>query len=185
MARYQNRTKSRHLRPWTLELGALSLLLAAGALSAWWSLRQADQHHRLDLLRQASLTAEAIDVRRLESLHGSEADLAHPEYARLKRQLSAVRSARPDCRFLYLLGRSKSGAVFFYLDSEPAGSRDYSPPGQVYQEASDTLRSVFETSQPVTEGPDSDRWGTWVRALVPLVDWKTGEVVAVLGSDVR
>ena len=185
MGRYQNRTKSRHLRPWTLELGALSLLLAAGALSAWWSLRQADQHHRLDLLRQASLTAEAIDVRRLESLHGSEADLAHPEYSRLKRQLSAVRSARPDCRFLYLLGRSENGAVFFYLDSEPAGSRDYSPPGQVYQEASGALRSVFETSQPVTEGPDSDRRGTWVRALVPLVDWKTGEVVAVLGSDVR
>lgn len=185
MARHQDRTKSRHLRPWTLELGAVSLLLAAGALFAWWSWRQADQHHRLDLLRQAALVAEAIDVRRLESLHGSEADLAQPEYARLKKQLAAVRSARPDCRFLYLLGRRESGAVFFYLDSEPAGSRDYSPPGQVYQEASDTLRRVFETSEPVTEGPDSDRWGTWVSALVPLVDWKTGEVVAVLGCDIR
>ncbi len=185
MARHQDRTKARHLRPWTLELSAVSLLLAAGALFTWWSLRQADQHRRLDLLRQAALVAEAIDVRRLESLHGSQADLAQPEYARLKKQLAAVRFAHPDWRFLYLLGRRESGAVFFYLDSEPAGSRDYSPPGQVYQEASDTLRRVFKTGQPVTEGPDSDRWGTWVSALVPLVDWKTNEVVAVLGSDVR
>ncbi len=64
------------------------------------------------------------------------------------------------------------------------GSTDYSPPGQVYSEASATLLNTFSSGKEITEGPLSDRWGTWVSGLFPITDPMTGKVVAVLGTDI-
>jgi PAS domain S-box-containing protein len=36
----------------------------------------------------------------------------------------------------------------------------------------------------MTEGPSSDRWGTWVSGIIPVIDPATGNVIAVLGMDV-
>ena len=47
--------------------------------------------------------------------------------------------------------------VRFLADSEPPGSADESPPGQVFEEASDVLLGVFLSGQPAVEGPVSDR----------------------------
>ena len=69
------------------------------------------------------------------------------------------------------------------MDSEPPESKDYSPPGQVYEEAPAGDRRVFDTRVQEAEGPVTDRWGTWISALVPLIDPATGEVIAVLGMD--
>ncbi|MBM3163010.1 MAG: response regulator [Chlorobi bacterium] len=73
---------------------------------------------------------------------------------------------------------------FFYADSEPPGSPDISPPGQVYTEASASLRNVFTSGKASVEGPLPDRWGVWVSGFLPLTDPASGKVVAVLGMDV-
>ncbi len=54
------------------------------------------------------------------------------------------------------------GSVFFLVDSEPPESEDYSPPGQTYPEASAILLNTFVSGKETTEGPLTDRWGTWV-----------------------
>ena len=82
------------------------------------------------------------------------------------------------------MGRKADGAVFFFVDSEPDGSRDCSAPGQVYEEVPAADRRMFDTGDAVVEGPVGDRWGVWVSALTPLVEPGTGAVVAVLGMDV-
>ncbi len=61
---------------------------------------------------------------------------------------------------------------------------DYSPPGQVYDEASDVLRSVFSTREPTIDGPYTDRWGTWISGLAPILDPDSGKVIAVFGFDI-
>ncbi len=63
-------------------------------------------------------------------------------------------------------------------------SEDYSPPGQVYPEASAILLNAFTSGKETTEGPVTDRWGTWVSGLVPITDSRTGEVIALLGTDI-
>ena len=95
-----------------------------------------------------------------------------------------IRSTDPLIRFVYVLGQRPDGTVFFFIDSEPPESEDYSPPGQMYPEASATLLNTFTTGMETTEGPDADRWGTWVSGLVPITDPQTGEIIAVLGTDV-
>ena len=69
-------------------------------------------------------------------------------------------------------------------DSESPESKDYSPPGQGIPEASASLLNVFSSGKEMIEGPQSDRWGTWVSGLVPITDTTTGKVIAVMGTDI-
>ena len=57
-------------------------------------------------------------------------------------------------------------------------------PGQVYPEASAILLNTFVSGKETTEGPLTDRWGTWVSGVVPIRDAASGRVIALLGIDV-
>jgi PAS domain S-box-containing protein len=98
--------------------------------------------------------------------------------------MTRIPAGDPDIRFAYLLGQRPDGTVFFYTDSASSDSADYSPPGQVYSEASAALLDTFSSGKETTEGPLTDRWGTWVSGLVPVTDPVTGKVIAILGTDV-
>jgi PAS domain S-box-containing protein len=159
-------------------------VLFAGSLCIWWLSFQADRQMRGELLNQTYMVAGAVNMEHIKALSGTAADLDVPEYLRLKEQFAAVRDTEPKCRFIYLMGRSADGSVFFFVDSEPAGSEDESPAGQVYAEVSAQYLRTFETKTVLVEGPVSDRWGTWISALVPLTDPQTGDLIAVLGMDI-
>jgi PAS domain S-box-containing protein len=156
-----------------LMAGLLLAVLVGGALLAWWSVRQADQEMRATLLKEARMVVQAVNVESVRAFTGTRADERSPDYQRLKEQMVTLRAANPQYRFVYLLGRKPDESLFFYVDSEPVGSKDYSWPGQIYGEATDTERRVFATRTAEVEGPSSDRWGTWVSALVPVLDPQT------------
>jgi PAS domain S-box-containing protein len=162
----------------------IGVVLIAGALFAWSMAARADRQMRADLLQQTRLVAHAVSLGHVQALTGTPADLDSPAYRHLKEQLSLVKQASQKCRFVYLLGRQTDGTLFIFVDSEPAVSKDYSPPGQVYDEASEGLRRIFGAKAGITEGPATDRWGTWVSALIPLTDPATGAMVAVLRMDI-
>ncbi len=164
-------------------IGTLVGIFLGGFLFSWWTIRQSDRYMRKDLLYQARLVAQAVDVRRILSLSGSDADLAAADYLQLKEQLAFTGKTITDCKFIYLLGRRENGSVFFFADSEPPGAKDESPAGQLYEEIPDEDLRAFEEKRALTTGPASDRWGTWISALVPLIDPDSGKLVAVLGMD--
>jgi PAS domain S-box-containing protein len=164
---------------WIITAGVIAVI---GAVTAWTAQR-ADTNLRAGHLLLARQAAQAISVDRIKSLSGSEADLNSPEYLHLKKQLARMRHADPRCRFLYLLGQRPDGTVFFYVDSEPIGSVDESPPGQTFEEASEELLKLFTNRQEFTEGPVTDQWGTWISSLVPITDPETDALVAVFGRD--
>ncbi len=159
-------------------------VLAAVVLFTGWVAGMAERQMRADLLQQTRLVAQAVEIEHVLPLTGTETDLESPHYHRLKEQFTAVRSANPQCRFVYLMGRKADGTVFFFVDSEPAGSKGYSPPGQVYDEVQAGFLRVFDARSAAVEGPVTDRWGTWISALVPLDDPQTGAVIFVLGMDI-
>jgi PAS domain S-box-containing protein len=165
-------------------LAVIVVFLAAGTVLTGWVFRLEDRRMREDFLIRARILKNMIDPRHISRLNGSEADLVSPDYQRLKEQLTLARSSSPECRFAYLMGRKPNGEIFFFMDSEPPHSKDYSPPGQVYTEISQPMRDVFVTGKEVVVGPASDRWGQWVSAAVPVTDPQTGRLVAVLGVDI-
>lgn len=175
------------LSSFRLTRGSLALLLvgvAGGAVCVVDGSTGRSRDARQFSQANALLVAQALNLAEIKALAGSEADLGRPEYGRLKEQLIAVRMADPKCRFLYLMGRKSDGAVFFYVDSEPAGAKDYSPPGQIYTEIPNGISGCLQTATTAVEGPVADRWGVWVSALVPLTEPSTGALVAVLAMDV-
>jgi len=177
-------TTSRKKRVFVWGIVALVVVLGVGVVLTWRALQRADQELRGTLLQKARLVAGAMNVDRVRALLGSEADVEKAEYARLKSQFAAIKAGHGECRFIYLMGRSPRGEIFFFVDSEPADSKDCSPPGQVYGEASEGCRRVFDTGIPAVVGPTTDRWGTWVSAFVPVKDPQTGSLLSVLGMDI-
>ncbi|NCA82318.1 MAG: PAS domain-containing sensor histidine kinase, partial [Opitutae bacterium] len=164
-----------------LAAASVALIVVATALAA----RRADRLLRADLLLQARLVAQAVDLNAVRALAGTDADLASPDYWRLKNQLMSIVQANPKCKWFYLMGRKTDGTVFFFVDSEAPDVEDASPPGQLYEEASEGCHLIFVDPTAFVEGPIPDRWGVWVSALVPMIDPETGSVTAVLGMDIE
>ncbi len=163
---------------------AIIVILASGIALTLWTAQREDSQLREDLLTKTRLVHSGISTGHVLALTGSDSDLLSPDYTALKEELLKVRSADPLIRFVYLMGQRADGTVFFFADFEPPGSEDYSPPGQVYPEASAILLNTFISGKETTEGPLTDRWGTWVSGFVPIGDTGTGPVIALLGIDV-
>ena len=115
-------------------------------------------------------------------LSGIPGDLEKSEYIMTKQSLTRLVGATNPYRFAYLM-KERAGEVIFLVDSESPESPDYSPPGQVYYEADDALWDVFRSGETMLAKPTTDRWGTWISALVAIKDPISGETIAVLGLD--
>ena len=171
-----------HKRWYTRGIWVL-VVLAMVLFSVWFAYR-ADQEMRDNLAMQATIAAKGMNIAALKKLTGTPLDAESTEYKRFKEELASIRSAYDHYRFLYMMGMNENGQIFFFVDSEPESSKDYSPPGQFYKEPTPELIQIFQDKKPFVEGPVDDSWGTWVSALSPIVDPSSGKVIAVLGLDI-
>ncbi|MCP3900225.1 MAG: hypothetical protein GY707_10995 [Desulfobacteraceae bacterium] len=130
------------------------------------------------------MIARSINIERIEKLKGNNSDLKSQNYLRIKDQLLQIRKAHSTCRFLYLMGRNNKKEVFFFLDSQPTNSKDYAPPGLIYEEVSDEYLNAFNTGKEYTVGPIKDRWGASVTSLVPIYSKEKNKLIAILGMDI-
>jgi PAS domain S-box-containing protein len=165
--------------PWVAFV--IFILVTLGVLGTWWTSKYVDREKREELLNQALLVKQAVNVQVVKTFTGTNADLNSANYQQLAEQLSIILKTKNNCRYLYLLGRNPDGSVFFFLDIDEV---DKAKPGEVYHEASKALKEIFDKGNSLVEGPLPDKWGTWVTALVPVNDDQTGKVIAVLGMDV-
>jgi len=118
----------------------------------------------------------------ITSLSVSDEDLENPKYLMIKRSLERLIESTDSIRFAYLLCE-RDGQIVFMVDSELAGHPDYSPPGQIYEEATDLDWEPFRIKKTVLTGLETDRWGTWISVLVPVIDPANDKIIAVLGLD--
>lgn len=150
-----------------------SVLLFTVVLIASWSFVAAfsdygENEERQALLAMTSAAAASFDAANVSNLKGSADDLNTPEYAQVRASLKRIHAAVENARFAYLMALRNDNVVFL-ADAEEPNSPDYSPPGQVYTEATPLLRGIFVNRTAATEGPMTDRWGRWVSGLTPLL----------------
>lgn len=162
----------------------MMLIIWTGVLGAIFAGISTDIRSKDYLKGRAVTIADTLPVSEIESLEGSSADLNTTAYRDLKDRLQRVRRDQPDLTFAYIMGRDGAKHVFFHVDSESPDSKSYSPPGQVYGEASEKLINGFDGSETFIEGPTRDRWGMWISALAPVVDSRTNQTIAMVGIDV-
>ncbi|MEI7597555.1 MAG: PAS domain S-box protein [Bacteroidota bacterium] len=161
----------------------LLLLIITGAGFTWVAAYNTKRDLKNDIKLAAKVISAMLNQNRIKNLTGTIADTANPDYKRLKEALAAGLKTIDKSRFVYLMG-IKSNKVFFYVDSEPAGSKDESLPGDIYTDAAESLINVFSTKEEAVEESLVDQWGTWSSAFVPIKDIKTGKLIAVLGLDI-
>ncbi|WCJ61019.1 CHASE domain-containing protein [Fontisphaera persica] len=175
--------KLRSFKPWILFGIAFLALLFLSLVLGGLLVQRTDRYFRLNIQEAAEMAAQTLPLDDIRSLMGGAKDLDNPVYARLKAQFQMFQKAQPGCRFVYLLGRRPDGQLFIFLDGEPPDSPDYSPPGQAYTEAAPGYHEVFKRWTPQVIGPVTDRWGTWVTALIPVNAGRMDGVPVVLGVD--
>ncbi len=167
-----------------IQLLVMSMIILLGWVAVNAVGTQQDGKERTRIREFASRFASTINPLRLANLAGDETDLTSPDYKWLKTQLSTMRVSMSGIRFFYLMRLTTENKAIFLVDSEPPGSKDESPPGQVYDEASPQFLASFSTGEFVVELL-SDRWGNFLSASAPIRDMRTGEIIALLGIDIN
>jgi len=162
---------------------AIALVLAiagtAVVVRTWRvSLRStADEAMRLAMAAEVGFQRAPLSMLRAES-----SDLQLSEYWDIKHSLEDLVAQKNEIRFAYIYIQ-RDGKIYMLVDSESPESPDFSPPGQEYWEATEETWRPFQTGEALLTRPSTDRWGTWVSALVPMKDAGSGEVIAVFGID--
>lgn len=161
----------------------VTIIVVGSLLMAFLNVVIADDEQRKTLQDRAKTIAYALNSSDIATLSGTAADQTTSAYRELKSRLTALKQASADIRGVYLAG-IRQGTVFFFVDSEPPSSPYFSLPGESYPEATTAFKNLFSGSPALVEGPLTDRFGSWVSGLAPVVDLQTGRAVAVVGIDV-
>jgi PAS domain S-box-containing protein len=165
-----------------LQKTVLFLILISGIIYiqyTWVKFKNSQTNEALQIARSIEATFPKEELKELEA---KPTDIDKPQYQVVKKTLKSIIHVNPKARFAYIFTK-RNGKIYFFADSEPAESKDCSPPGQEYTEADEASYNAFNTGKEIISPPYTDRWGTWVSALIPIKDETTGKIIAVYGMD--
>lgn len=158
------------------------VILVSGALFVRFTWINFKDDKSDQVLHIARSVVAALPKGDLEALDAKPGDIDKPQYQHLKNILKAIIRVNTKARFAYIY-TEQNGKLYFFVDSEPADSKDCSPPGQEYSEADNVYRQPFKTGKDIVTNPVTDRWGTWITVLIPVKDEVTGKTTAVFAMD--
>lgn len=137
-----------------------------------------------ELITQAKQASLFIDAEDVSTFRKDASDLNSDNYTNILNKLVSFRELNPEIRFLYILGYDQNlNKQFFFLDTEPVNSSEYSPPGQIFEDTRPVDIEHFLKGESYVDGPYKDSWGDWYSAYAPILD-ASGNTVALLGIDV-
>jgi PAS domain S-box-containing protein len=149
-------------------------------------LRFAWNRYEKNASKEAVMLAQSLESllhpEHIAELTGTTDDLDDSDYIMSKKSMVNLVKTTNPIHFAYLL-QERNGSIIILMDSEEPDSQDYSPPGQIYEEADESYFVPFTTGNTVLTDPVTDRWGTWISVLVPVRDPSTDTIIAVLGID--
>jgi PAS domain S-box-containing protein len=161
----------------------LLFILLAGV----WGFRERqsviDNDIRIELVSQAVALSRTIRPDQVTVLSFTAADKDRTEFQRLRQQMIAYQSIT-NFRGIYTLALRDGQLIFgpeSYADDDPQAS----PAGTVYEDPSEEDFAIFQTGTPLVQGPVEDEYGSFVSALAPVLDPRTGEVLLVVGIDIE
>ena len=160
------------------------LTLVIGALITFFVAKAQDTEMRDNLITYAATIEKSIDWRsHAPILNTNPNQIKESDLAELETQLNRACKANRDCHFIYMLYRDKED-VKFLLDASPQPPSEISHLGEVFAEANAEIKDGLRTRKALVQGPVTDRWGTWVSALIPISITLTTSNFVMLGVDV-
>jgi PAS domain S-box-containing protein len=160
----------------------LFLILILGMLYlhyTWVRFRNDQTDEVLQIAKSIEATLPKEGLRMLEAKPN---DVYKPQYQALKNTLKEIIRVNTKARFAYIYTK-QNGKIYFFADSEPEDSKDYSPPGQEFSEANIAYNAIFDNGKEFITKPVTDRWGTWISVLIPIKEETTNKTIAVFAMD--
>jgi signal transduction histidine kinase len=162
----------------------IAVIILAGLIGAGYLAYLEISGEQERLLDRASTIGRLMSPNDILQLKGDVNDLKTENYAVVKELLQDVKKVNPDLHFAYIARLNDHNQVYFAVDAEPDNSAGFSPPGQIYGDASIAFENIFKSGKPIVEGPAKDGWGYWYSGLAPIFsDESYTKVVAVVGID--
>lgn len=146
-----------------------------------------DTQERKELSLLGKIISMTVKEEAINSFKGNSEDFNNPYYNLIKERFTAIGDINEHVRYIYIFGK-KNDDLFFYLDSEPhrfiSQGMTTSNPGEIYVDNTGSVENIFKNGKAMTVGPETDKWGTFVSSLIPIIDSETGKTIAVIGVDV-
>ncbi len=174
--------KNIKLKKVPLQKTGIFIILILGSLYLYYTWTKFKKDQSEEILQVARSIVATLPTENFKTLDISPKDINKQEYQILKNTLKSIISSNPKARFAYIYVQ-KNNNLYFMADSEPANSKDYSPPGQQYTEAEKSYYKPFITGKEYLIGPATDRWGTWMSVLIPVKNKINGKTTAVFAMD--
>jgi hypothetical protein len=163
---------------------AIGIVVVAVLFSVFRVNSSINKNQNEELLTQAKQASLFFSGEDILSFSRNSEDLTNDKYKNILNKLTSFREANDQIRFLYILGYDESiGKQFFFLDTEPTTSKDYSAPGSIFEDTRAIDIENYKASKSYVDGPYVDSFGEWYSAYEPILD-KDGKMVALLGIDV-
>lgn len=167
----------------TLAVTAAWLIVVVSIIGAVWFGMSARTTLQAQLSERSQSIASALGPDEVLKLNANSSDETNTAYRTLKNTLATVKTANPDARSIYIMGRNGE-QLFFFVDSETPDSPQYSAAGEAYDDGTPEDLAIFDNGAAFVEGPTKDSYGTFISGLAPIFKPGTTDVVAVLGIDV-
>jgi len=165
-----------------LEILLFLVIVAAGVFYVRYTWIRFENKESEQVLQIGKSIVAALPMDDLRQLEAQGGDLDKPQYRRVKNTLKEIIRVNDKARFAYLYTQ-RNGKIYFFADSEPENSPDYSYPGQEYTESEAAYKIPFKNGDALITGPVNDRWGRWQSVLIPVKDEVTGKIIAIFGID--
>ena len=167
-------------RRWMCVLTAV--LVVGGVGMGWWRARVAGVAARGAAVSKAVAMARVIPTERFRALSFTPVDRLNPAFQQLQQQLGFFREAA-GLRRVFSAGL-RGSALYCGPESGAEGLRTAVGPGAVFKGISADQRASFVRGVPCTQGPFADQGGSYLRALAPVQNPRTGGIDVVLGVEV-
>ncbi|MBM4103193.1 MAG: response regulator [Planctomycetes bacterium] len=186
------------LRPYSLKMslfrprrskitaGTLAVAMIGLLLALSWQVgnRRAagrDAEMRKHLLDKTKEIAFAVNPQLAKKLTFTAADKGTPAFEQIREQMTAAGKGFSQrgvySEFL------RDGKIFFGPENYPEDDPMASPPGTEYEQPTPEDFRIFKDKHPATVGPLTDEYGTFISALIPVLDPYSGEVLMAVCVD--
>lgn len=163
--------------------GLLALILFGGYTWMQWSVHRTDGILRANLLDHAVIIARAVSGEPLDVLSFTAEDATRDEFHRICSQMRACAETL-GLRSLYSMAL-RDGQIVFGPENLSPDDPYASPPGTVYEEPSPADLEIFKSGKAFVQGPQTDEYGTFITAVVPVFNPRTGGVLLTIGLDLE
>jgi len=167
---------------WIMPL-LLIIYLVLGWIATEWCGGTMDAQLRESILRKTVHIAQAINPDHARELSFTEKDTSNPAFQRIREQLIAYGRLIGQ-RSIYTMAVHQ-GSIVFGPESLDPGNPMASPPGTVYKQPRPEHWEALKAGKPLTMGPYTDEFGTFISAVAPVPDPRSGEVLMVIDLDVQ